>query len=47
MCNKAVDTSPSVIQFFPECCKTQEMCDKVVDTSLPVLKFLPDWFVTK
>ena len=30
MCDKAVDTYPSTIQFVPECYKTQEMCYKAV-----------------
>ena len=33
ICNKAVETSASTIQFAPECYKTQKMCDKAVDTS--------------
>ena len=32
MCNKAVNTYPSAIQFVPECYKTQEICDKAVNT---------------
>ena len=30
MCNKAVDTSSSAIQFMHECYKAQKMCDKAV-----------------
>ena len=30
MCDKAVDTYPSTIQFVPKCYKTQEMCYKAV-----------------
>ena len=31
MCNKAVNTHPSTIQFVPECYKTQEISDKTVN----------------
>ena len=31
MCDKAVNTHPTTIQFVPKCCKTQEMCDKAVN----------------
>ena len=30
MCDKAVNTHPSTMQFVPECYKTQEMCYKAV-----------------
>ena len=30
MCDKAVNTHLSAIQFIPECYKTQEMCDKLL-----------------
>ena len=46
MCNKAIDTYPSAIQFVPKCYKTQEMCDKAFDSFLPTLKLALDWFVT-
>ena len=31
MCDKAVNTHPSAIQFVAQCYKTQEMCDKAVN----------------
>ena len=31
MCDKAVNTYPSTINFAPECFMTQEMCDKAVN----------------
>ena len=31
ICDKAVDTDPSVIKFVSECFMTQEMCDEAVD----------------
>ena len=31
MCDKAVKTYDSTIQFVPDCYKTQEMCDKTVN----------------
>ena len=42
MCNRAVNTSPSAIQFVPQCYKTQEMCDKVVDTCPFIFDFACD-----
>ena len=47
MCDKAVGISLSVIQFVPECHKTQEMCDKAVETSPFVLGSILDWYVTQ
>ena len=44
MCDKAVHTSLSAIQFVPKCYKTQEMCNKDVETCLLALKFVPHWF---
>ena len=32
ICNRAVSTYPSTIQFVPDQFKTQEMCIKAVDT---------------
>ena len=32
MCDKAVDTYPSTIKYFPECYMTKEMCDKAANT---------------
>ena len=32
MCDKAVDTYPSTINFVSECFMTQEMCNKVVNS---------------
>ena len=42
MCNKAVGTYPSPIQFVSECYKTQEMCDTAVDTCPCVFDSVPD-----
>ena len=42
MCNSAVSTSPSAIQFVPEYCRTQEMCVKVVNTCPIVVYSIPD-----
>ena len=47
MCNRAVNTSPSAIQFVPQCYKTQEMCDKVVDTCPFIFDFACDWYKTQ
>ena len=42
MCDKAVDTCPSTIKFFPECIMTQERCNKGVNRSLFVFVSIPD-----
>ena len=42
MCNEAVDSYPRILEFVPECCKTQKMCDKTVDTHPTTIKFVPD-----
>ena len=47
MCDKAVSTYPSKIQFVPDRFKTQEMCDKAVDTCPFELDSVPDWYVTQ
>ena len=31
MCDKAVDTHPTILKFVPDCYKTQEICDKAVN----------------
>ena len=31
MCDKAVNTYPSTVQFVPECYKTQERCNKAIN----------------
>ena len=41
MCNKSGDTYPPVIQFVPECYKTQEMCAKAFPF---VFDSLHNWF---
>ena len=42
MCNKAVDTYPSALQFVTGQCKTHEMCIKDVDTFPFVFDSVPD-----
>ena len=42
MCNQAVNTSPSTIQFVPECYKTQKMCVRAATNDLFTLKYYPD-----
>ena len=42
MRDDAVNTSPSAMQFIPECYNTQEMCVKVVDACPFVFGFVPD-----
>ena len=41
MCDKAVNTYRSTIQFFPECYTAQEMCDKAVNRYLLFLILYP------
>ena len=31
MCDKAVDTHPTILKFVPDCYKAQEICDKAVN----------------
>ena len=40
MCNKAVDNYHCVLEFVPECFKTQEMCNKVVSTLSSTIQFV-------
>ena len=42
MCNKAVGTCSSVIQFVAKCFKTKGMCNKAVDTCPFVFDSVPD-----
>ena len=46
MCNKAVSTVPSAIQFVPDRFKSQETCDKAVDTGSFTFDFVPDQHIT-
>ena len=41
MCNKAVDSYPSPIQFIPEGYKTEKTCFKTGDTNLFVFNYIP------
>ena len=36
-----------MLEFVPECYKTQIMCDKAVDTYPSTIKFVPECFVTQ
>ena len=44
MCNRAVNTSISVILFVPECYKTLEMCGKTADTCPFVFNSVTDQY---
>ena len=46
MCDKAVNTDPSTIQFVPECYKTQGMCNKAFNNVFLCL-FNPDRYKTQ
>ena len=47
MCNKTINTSPSAIQFIPECHKSQEMCDKAVYACHFVVDSVPGQYKTQ
>ena len=47
MCNKSGDTYPPVIQFVPQCYKTQEMCDKFVSEDSFMPKYYLDGYKTQ
>ena len=47
MWNKALNTYLSMIQFIPECYKTQEISNKTVDTFLFVFHSAPDQYMTQ
>ena len=42
MCDKAVNTYDSTIQFFPDCFKIQEMLDKIVNRRFLAFIYIPD-----
>ena len=47
MRNKTVDNYPFVLEFVPECYKTQIMCDKAVDSYPSTIKFVPEYHKTQ
>ena len=47
MCKLAVNNYFHVLEFVPECYKTQIMCDKAIDTYPSTIKFVPECFVTQ
>ena len=47
MCNKAINTSPSTIQFVRECCKTYAKCVKAVDTCPLAFESVPGQYKTQ
>ena len=48
MCDKAVNTSISAIQFLPpKCYKIQKMCDKAADTCRFACDSVPDQYETQ
>ena len=46
MCDKAVGTYSSAIQFVPEGGESQETCDKAIDTCPFVFASVPDRYMT-
>ena len=42
MCNRAVDNCAHVVEFVPDCHKTQKICNKAVDAYPPAIQFVPD-----
>ena len=47
MCNKAIGTYHSPMQFVPECYKSQEMFDKAVNTCRFVSDSVPDLYMSQ
>ena len=47
MCDKAVNTYRSTIEFVPEYFMTQEMCDKAVNRCFFVLGSIPNQYKTE
>ena len=47
MCDKAVNTDHSAIQFLLECYNTQEMCDKAVKRCFLAFIYIPDRYKTQ
>ena len=46
MCDKAVNTQSSRIEYVSDQFKAQEMCDEAINGLLPALQFVPNWFIT-
>ena len=44
MCDKAINTYHSTIQFVPDCYKTQEMCDQTVNKCFLAFAYIPDQY---
>ena len=47
MCDKTVDTYPSIKKYVPDRCKTQEMCDKANDRWPFVFDSVPNQYKTQ
>ena len=47
MCDKAVSTYPSIIEYVPNCYKTQEMCVKAVNKCFFGFDSIPDPYKTR
>ena len=47
MCDKAVNTYHSIIQFGPDCYVTQKICDETVNRCFLVFTYIPDWYKTQ
>ena len=47
MCDKAVNTYPSTIEYVPDQFKSQEMCDKAVNKCFFAFDSIPDWYKTQ
>ena len=45
MCDEAVDTYHSTIQFVRDCYSTQEMCDQAINRC--AFAYIPDWYKTQ
>ena len=42
-----MENYPHVIEFVPECYKTQNMCDKAVNTYPSTIEFVPECYKTQ
>ena len=42
MCNKIVDDYAHVLEFVPDCHKTQKMCNRNINTYPSAIQFLSD-----
>ena len=44
MCDEAINTHLSTMEFVPDYYKTQEICDKAVNRCFLAFIYVPDWY---